>query len=240
MNSILIYSQVSGIGINTNNPQQAIHLGSQTGTIRIDGLNATNNSFNSGGGIDKTYPVYVNDNGDLTLTLSTFQNSDGSDAITSSTPLVNATLLMPTSATLPNDGFRSVVILPYTITVTRDAILEVKYNISFEVLLDATTKLKSNRARKITTFYTVDTPSLTATTARYGQSSKCYYNNNDLSGTPVNTAQGIMYNSSTTYIPLTAGTHILNFYGTVSTGTTNSQTRVNFAVGNDSVFMRLY
>ncbi|MCG2610286.1 hypothetical protein LZZ90_02050 [Flavobacterium sp. SM15] len=237
----LLHAQVSGVGIGTSNPQQKLHLASSSGTIRIDGLNSANNAFN-GGGIDKTYPVYVNDTGDLTLSLSTFQNSDGSDAITATTPFVTTSLLVPTSATAPNNGLRNLVILPYTITIARDAVLEIKYSISFEVMSTAATKLKSTKARRISTFYTVDTApaSFTSTTPRFGQASKCYHNNNDLAATPVNASKGNMYNSSTTYISLTAGTHTIRFYGEVSTGTTNDQTRVNFAVGNDSVFMRLY
>lgn len=238
---VLVFSslkaQLSGVGIGTTNPQQKLHLGSSTGTIRVDGLNSPNNPYN-GGGVDKTYPLYVNENGDMTLSLSTFQNSDGTDAITSSTPL-SATSLSMAAGSMPI-GFRSTVILPYTITVNRNAILEVKYNISFEVLKNAATKVKDNRPRNITTFYTLDAPALLAATPRYGQAAKCYYNNNDLVATPVNAAQGIMYNCSTTYITLTPGTHTLRFYGTLGTGAASMETLVNFAVGNDSVFMRLY
>lgn len=235
-------AQVRGVGINEDNPQQALHLGSQTGTIRVDGLNSTNNPFN-GGGVDKTYPLYVDQNGDLTLTLATFQNSDGSDAITTSTPLASTSVSIPAATSLPNNGTRSVVILPYTITVTKPSILEVKYSISFEVLRDATTKLRSTRARRISNFYTLNQDlAITPTARRYGQASKCYFNNNTaIVGDPaINAAQGNMFNSTTTYIPLPIGTHIIRFYGEVNCGTTNEVTLVNFGVGTDSVFMRLY
>lgn len=230
-------AQVSGVGVGTTNPQQKLHLASPTGTIRIDGLNSPNNPYN-GGGVDKTYPLYVNENGDLTLSVSTFQNSDGTDAITASTPLSGTTLTM-LSGSSPI-GSRNTVILPYTITVNRDAVLEVKYNISFQVLKDAATKVKDNRPRLISTFYTLDTPTLSAATPRYGQASKCYYNNNDLAASTANAADMTMYNCSTTYITLTPGTHTLRFYGELKTGTASMATVVNFAIGNDSVFMRLY
>lgn len=235
--SFSLCAQVNGVGIGTPSPQQKLHLASPTGTIRVDGLNSTNNSYN-GGGIDKTYPVYVNENGDLTLNLSTFQNSDGTDAITSSTPLASTSISM-TGANLPS-GYQDVVILPYTVTVNRTAILEVKYNISFQVMKDVGTKIKDNTPRMITTFYTLDTSTLASTTPRYGQASKCFYNNNDLSATTPNSASEAMYNCSTTYIKLSPGTHTLRFYGTLNTGTNSVSTQVNFAVGNDSVFMRLY
>jgi len=229
----------TGVGINEDNPQQALHLGSSTGTIRVEGLNSTNNLYN-GGGFDKTVPLYVDQNGDFTLAVAPFQNSDGSDAWSTSTPLITTSLTIPAPATLPNNGIRSVVILPYTITLTKAAVLEIKYNISFEVLRSAGTKLKNTRARRVSNFYTVDTPVLLAGTRRYGQASKCYYNNNDLAASPVNAAQGNMYNSSTTYVNLSAGTHTIRFYGEASTGITNDLTLVNFAVGNDSVFMRIH
>nr|WP_294938254.1 hypothetical protein [uncultured Flavobacterium sp.] len=235
--SLIAYPQASGVGVGTTDPQQKLHLGSSTGTIRVDGLNSPNSPYNAGG-FDKTFPLYVNDNGDLTLALSTFMNSDGTDAITSSTPLVATTLSM--AAGSAPAGSRELVILPYTITVNRTAILEVKYSISFEVLKNSTTKVKDLKPRNITTFYTLDTPTLLPTTQRYGQAAKCYYNNNDLAGTPVNAAQGLLYNCSTTYVTLTPGTHTLRFYGTLATGTTSIDTYINFAIGNDSIFMRLY
>jgi hypothetical protein len=241
-NTFFSFSQIKGVGINEDNPQQALHLGSQTGTIRVDGLNSTNNTFN-GGGVDKTYPLYVDENGDLTLTLATFQNSDGSDALTSSTPLASTSVSIPAATTLPNNGSRSVVILPYTITVTKPSVLEVKYSISFEVLQNATTKLKSARARRISTFYTLNQDlAITPTARRYGQAAKCYFNNNTtIVGDPANNAaQGNMFNSTTTYIPLSIGTHTIRFYGEVNCGSTNEVTLVNFGVGTDSVFMRLY
>jgi len=235
-----LFSQVSGVGVGTSNPQQKLHLASPTGTIRVDGLNSPNNPYN-GGGFDKTFPVYVNDTGDLTLSLSTFQNSDGSDAITAFTPFVATSLVVPIAASAPNNGVRNMTILPYAITVNRAAVLEIKYNISFEVLRSAGVKLKNTKARRISTFYTVDQDlAIVPGARRYGQAAKCYYNNNDALAAPVNAAQGNLYNSSTTYVNLTAGAHTIRFYGEVCTGTTNDLTLVNFAVGNDSVFMRLY
>ena len=220
----------TGVGIGTTNPQQQLHLAGATGTLRVDGLNSTNNPYNGGAG--KTYPLYVNSNGDLTLQLATFQNSDGSDALTSSTPLITTNLTMLAGV---GSSTQNIVILPYTITVNRPAVLEIKYNISFNVYSTAAlTKIKDIYARRISTFYTVD-----GGTRRYGQSSKCYYNNNqDI--VLANAAEGTMYNSSTTYIPLTAGTHTIRFYGELNTGDVKKNTHVVFAPDNDSVFMRLY
>lgn len=234
------HAQVSGVGINKDNPQQTLHLGSQTGTIRVDGLNSTNNSFN-GGGADKTYPVYVDHNGDLTLKVSAYQNSDGSDAYT--TTGVNGNLSI-TTAQIPNDGYETVEITSYTFTVARVTTLEIKYSISIEVFQDNLLNIiKDPYARNITNFFTLNTPTLTSTTRRYAPSSKCYFNRNDAATDPTampDAATGFIYNSGTTYMTLTPGTHTIRFYGTACSGSSNRNTYVRFAGGPDSIFIRLY
>lgn len=248
-NTFFSFSQVQGVGINEDNPQQALHLGSQTGTIRVDGLNSTNNTYN-GGGVDKTYPLYVDHNGDLTLKVSAFQNSDGVDAYT--TAAINGTVAI-TAAQSPNDGYETVEITSYTFTVGRVTILEMKYSLSIEVFRNnALALIKDEYARNITNFFTIDTPTidLTQTTRRYAPSSKCYMNFNNptvkpsgalvANAGPANASVGYIYNSGTSYIVLTPGTHTLRFYGTVSSGTTNQPTFVRFAGGPDSIFLRLY
>lgn len=234
------FSQVQGVGINKDNPQQALHLGSQTGTIRVDGLNSTNNTYN-GGGVDQTYPVYVDHNGDLTLKVSAFQNSDGADAYT--TAALNGTVEI-TAAQLPNDGYETVEMTSYTFTVARNTTLEIKYSLSVEVFQDNTLAIiKDPYARNITNFFTLDAPTLTSTTRRYSPSSKCYFNRNDAATDPAaapDAATGFIYNSGTTYMFLTPGTHTIRFYGTVCSGSANRNTFVRFAGGPDSIFIRLY
>ena len=233
-------AQVSGVGINEDTPQQALHLGSQTGTIRVDGLNSTNNTFN-GGGVDQTYPLYVDHNGDLTLKVSAFQNSDGSDAYTTSG--INGSVAI-TLAQVPNDGYETVEITSYTFTVARNTTLEIKYSLSIEVFQDnLLTIIKDPYARNITNFFTLDTPVLAPTTRRYAPSSRCYFNRNDVATNPAalpDAATGYIYNSGTTYMNLTPGTHTIRFYGTVCSGSANRPTFVRFAGGPDSIFIRLY
>lgn len=232
-------SQAQNVGINTTTPQQALHLGSNTGTIRVDGLNSTNNAFN-GGVAGQTYPLYVDSNGDMTLRVSAFQNSDGSDAYT--TAGVNGTVAI--TAAQANDGYETVEITSYTLTVARNTTLEIKYSLSIEVFQDnLLTIIKDPYARNITNFFTIDTPVLVPTTRRYAPSSKCYFNRNDAGTNPAaapDAATGFIYNSGTTYVPLTTGTHTLRFYGTVCSGTNNQNTFVRFAGGPDAIFLRLY
>jgi hypothetical protein len=234
-----LFAQTSAVGINENNPQQQLHLGSSLGTIRVDGLNSTNNNSN-GGVAGQTYPVYVDYNGDLTLKVSAFQNSDGSDAYT--TAGINGTVAI--TALQANDGYETVEITSYTFNTTRNTTLEIKYSLSVEVFQDnLLTKIKDPYARNITNFFTLDTPVLVSTTRRYAPSSKCYFNRND-AGTDASAlpdaATGYIYNSGTTYVTLTPGNHTLRFYGTVCSGTNNQNTFVRFAGGPDSIFLRLY
>lgn len=247
---INLQAQVSGVGINENNPQQALHLGSQTGTIRVDGLNSTNNSFN-GGEAGQTYPLYVTSNGDLTLETTAYNNSNGGDAYLS-TDAVNSEIAI--TSLQANDGFEVVEITSYNFTVNRNTILEIKYSLSIEVFKNNLRDIiQDPYARNITNFFTLDTPTLTTTTRRYAAHSKCYFNFNDPhvrasgaidSGRPnlagPNASTGFIYNSGTTYMVLTPGTHTIRFYGSVTSGTNNRDTFVKFAGGPDAIFLRLY
>lgn len=229
------YAQV---GINEGVPEQQLHLGSQTGTIRVDGLNETNNNHN-GGEVGQTYPLYVDQNGDLTLEVTANQNSDGGDAFL--TTNINGEI---TIAGVPNDGYEIVEILSIPLTIDRDAIIELKYSLSIEVFEDNSLNIiKDAYARNITNFFTVDQATLTSTTRKYAQSSRCYFNRNDVASDPTaapNAATGFIYNSGTTYIPLTAGTHTFRFYGSACSGNTNQPTYVRFAGGPDAIFLRTY
>ena len=231
--------QTSGVGVNESTPEQKLHLGSQTGTIRVDGLNGTNNEYN-GNEVGKTYPVYVDSNGDLTLEISATENSDGIDPWT--TTDVNGTVTIDGTNTVA--GYETVEILDIPLTVTRPVIVELKYSLSIEVFEDpALTKIKDIYARNITNFFTLNAPVLTPTERRYGQSSRCYYNNNDRYTNPTaapDAATGFIYNSGTTYINLPAGTHTLRFYGTVSSGAADQNTHILFAGGPDAIFVRIY
>lgn len=235
LTGFLSFSQIKGVGVNETLPEQQLHLGSQTGTIRVDGLNATNNDYN-GGEVDKTYPLYVDSNGDLTLEVSAFENSNGGDAWT--TAGINGDVTILTSGV--NDGYEVVEILDIPITINRNVIVELKYSLSMEVFQDPLLNIiKDPYARNITNFFTLDTPVLTPVTRRYGQSSRCYYNRNITEVLP-NAATGFIYNSGTTYIPLGPGTHTLRFYGSACSGSANRLTHVRFAGGPDAIFVRIY
>lgn len=240
--ALLLYgslvAQTSTVGIGTTNPQQKLHLENNMGTIRVEGLNKTNNPYNGGNTApNNTFPLYVDSDGVLSLRLQTLYNNDGIDAI-------NHTEIPSSSITLLSsdaDGKNETTFETYTITVTRNSVLEIKYSISFEVYMNsALAKFRDAGARRITTFYT-----LNGGNRRYGEASKCYMNNNIGNPTPflvsdVLAASGVVYNSTTTYVQLTPGTHTLNFKAEVSSNLPSLATYVKLAVDTDSIFMRLY
>lgn len=53
------------IGVNTNAPQEQVHVAGATSTIRVEGLNAVNNTANLGAG--SSTRVYADGDGDLVL-----------------------------------------------------------------------------------------------------------------------------------------------------------------------------
>lgn len=226
--SLSSHAQVSGVGVGTTNPQQKLHIASPTGTIRVDGLNSPNNLAN-GGGVNNTYPLLVDSNGDFTLETKFLQNSGGSAAWTPASLSVSS-ITVPGNLAAP--GTITAQLYSQSITVTKPSIIEVKYALSFDVKRSAILDLSSTRARRITNFFTVD-----AGTRKYGQSSKCFFSND---AATINAA-GTMYNGATTYITLpAAGTYSLKLWGEVNTGTTNEATLVNFATGYSSFYLRLY
>lgn len=229
-----------GVGIGTTNPQQDLHLASTTGTLRVESLNSINNEFNGGdvnGDMDltnDTFAVYVDEDGNFTLELKTLYNSEELDELDGSM-LPNSSVVLNNADT---DGIETTEITSYSITVARASILEVKYNLSFDVYEDnAKTILSDNLARRISTYINI-----TGQTREYGPATKCY------SSGSVNSTGQTLYNTCTAYISIpAAGTYDLKLIGAVSSdirsgggpGGPSLDTYVEFATGNDSILLRV-
>jgi hypothetical protein len=226
-----LFAQTSAVGINETTPQQVLHLGSSSGTIRVDGLNDVNSTFNGGGSV--TYPLYVDGDGNLTLEFKPLYNSNGSDALDHAT-LPGSVVTLPSG---DNDGLIVGELFNFTIAVNRASILEVKYNVSMDVFSDPAESVITDRlARRVNTYFQVN-----GLGRKYGQAGKCY-----TSGT-ADGETGKLFNTSTYYISLpAAGSYVIRFYGEVSSGITGNSantgvaTCVKFARGNDSLLFRLH
>tara|TARA_R110002012_G_scaffold81696_1_gene206673 strand:+ start:914 stop:1759 length:846 start_codon:yes stop_codon:yes gene_type:complete len=121
------------VGINTDNPQQPLHVAGPVETIRIDGLSSTNNVNNLGA--DSTTRVFIDDNGDLVLgaqedNIEILFDSENYliDGI-SPTTLINQTGggFGYTTAGIPVGGTAT------SFTLTKNAIVEINYSVSWSV-----------------------------------------------------------------------------------------------------------
>lgn len=239
LSGVGVFAQ-SGVGFNTTSPQQALHLATANGTIRIEGLNDVNNSYNGGDVNGDTnldndlFPLYVDNEGSFSLELKVINISEELDEL-NDTALPNSSVVLPSNDT---DGTISTEIISYPITVTQGGILEVKYNLSSTVYLDnAKTIITDNLARRVQTHLTI-----TGQTRKYGPATKIY------SSGSTNSVPGLLYTNCTAYISLpAAGTYDLKLIGVISSdikgtgaGTTSLDTYVEFATGNDSLFIKLY
>ena len=235
---VLLNAQV---GINTTNPQQALHLDNSAGTIRIESLNHSNNQFN-GGDVnnnsdlsDDFFPLYVDENGEFTLEFVPLENSEELDALNDATLPVTS-IYVPSN---DNNGYEQLPLQTYTITVSRPAVLEVKYNISYDIYYDpGMTVISDNLSRRIYSFVWKR-----GGTRTYGLASRSY-----TSGS-TNSMTGTYYLFNRTYIVLpSAGTHTIDLYVGVSaakkwwqvTGDITQSTYVEFAKGQDFIFFRLH
>lgn len=134
--SILVSAQV---GINTNAPQQEVHVTGASSTIRVEGLNATNNPLNLG--VNENTRVFANANGDLVLSsvptkIDILFNPDNYLADPLVTGGAQANIINQTGvgsgyapAGWPNATGPGLS----TFTLTRPAIVEINYAITYSI-----------------------------------------------------------------------------------------------------------
>jgi hypothetical protein len=141
------------VGVNTNNPQEELHVAGPTSNIRINGLNEVNNINNLGGA--NTTKVFVNHLGDLVLG----EASDNVQLIFDSENYLRD-VQNPTSLILQTgegQGFSQAGIptlgLAASFTLTQPAIIEVNYSVSWNVGKNVTpiSRIDDFRARVIQT-----------------------------------------------------------------------------------------
>jgi len=134
--SLFTFAQV---GVNTTNPQEEVHVTGATSTIRVEGLNAVNNSSNLG--VNENTRVFANANGDLVLStiptrIEVLFNpanylADPLDTGGSDTNQVNQTGV---GSGYSEAGWpRQLGPGLSTFTLTRPAIVEINYAVSYEI-----------------------------------------------------------------------------------------------------------
>ena len=187
------------IGINTTNPQEGVHVAGSTENIKVDGLNATNNVNNLGS--NSTTKVFVDSDGDLVL--GTMSDSNLEILVDSGNYLNDVedptSLIVQTGVNFGYEkaGIPTAGIAGASFTLTRNAILEVNYSVSWSIY-DAQSlefkRLDDLRSRVVQTgIYFIDTANETAIV-------------NDIDGNPINGGPWCIDVSS-------SGTNCLEFGG---------------------------
>lgn len=112
----IIFSTISyaQVGIGNTNPQQELHISGANSTIRIDGLNSTNNTNNDGTDLA---PIAVDENGDLEVRSAIYGDNIQSVILSSGTQNIDNTSSVDISgATLTFTPKHAIVYLSFSIS----------------------------------------------------------------------------------------------------------------------------
>lgn len=147
-------SLIAQVGVNTNTPKQTLHVAGATEGIKVEGLDAINNVNNLGAG--SSTRVYVDADGDLTLASASrnveilFDSENYLEDAVTPDNLVNQTGVNfgYNIAGVPAAG-----IAGSTFTLTKPAIIEVNYSVSWQLYKVAgfSGRVDDQRARAIQT-----------------------------------------------------------------------------------------
>jgi hypothetical protein len=245
--TIIINAQV---GINTINPLEELHVAGTNATIRIEGLNSPNNNLNLGTG--NSTRVFVNGSGDLVLgqvtnniqvLFNAFNYLDDSQTTGGATAnVINQT---GTGSGYSNAGWpRQIGPGLSTFTLTRPAIIEINYSLSWEVE-KAGTPVDDEHARIVQTFMylrsggptgaiiTTDYDGVPLTIGRaLGLNGQFYTNGSSAGAGGAGTGTSKrFFNTGTDYVKLGPGTYCPMFAGQLAVGNTGGTGAVKMFIG---------
>jgi len=198
---ITVYVGSAQVGIGTTSPQAELHVAGNSSTIRIEGLDASNNSENRGG--TDIYNVMIDKDGDLTIGELSGQVVSDNDNMSTPVPI-------QTTATA---GLNSGQLYTKTFTLTQKALVVINYTISMEFLsYDGTKAVDDGRAKMGHNYFYLGDGVTADNTKAYGMTTSVYANND------CDTATGYVYNSQSVTIPLGPGTYSVHLFGSVYGG----------------------
>ncbi|UOK43244.1 MULTISPECIES: hypothetical protein [Flavobacterium] len=149
LSPISIFAQV---GINTTSPQQGLHIAGPTAAVKVDGLSYPNNPKNLGPG--NSSRVFVDANGDLVLGQVQDNIAILFDAENYLKDEREASINLITQHGY-GDGFDYTGtprdIPNSTFTLTRPAILEINYSLSWDIEKNANIRVNDGQARVMQT-----------------------------------------------------------------------------------------
>ena len=197
-------SLMAQVGIGTSNPEKELHISGTNSTIRVDGLNQTNNANNSG---TASTPLGVNSDGDLIVLKKTRLIVDNRTPFT--TPV----------SVISTGSFTTSPIFTTTFTLTDDALIQVSSCLLFDILeADGDPLLSDLDGRSYGTAIHING-------TRYARDTRIIF------GSDVATITGTFSSNLSTYIILPAGTHTLEIIGIAfasTAGTSSEGVRVDF------------
>lgn len=242
------------VGIGTANPQQILHVAGGNSTIRIEGLDAVNNTLNN---VTSLTPVYVTNNGNLTLDPPSYisggtgyelpinflmdtPNFVPDNIMGLPVPFTNRGMVITSDETV-----ESVTRLIHTVTINvpTASMIEIKHGMS--VMYSMTDLAASpykvgfisdEKTRNYQTFFCFDINSDGLSAAEYNlqYGTKGQYYGSTKGGT-----RGYTYMNSQGYAVLPAGTHTIYFYGVVN-DPPNTFTSIGFGGANEYLRIRVY
>lgn len=246
----VIFSQV---GIGTSDPLEALHVAGSNSTIRIESLNSVNNPQNDG---IKNAKVYVNSNGDLTLTPPNYTAGGSGYTNLPLNFLIDVPDFIPDNVDgLPapynslgriatsDTSNESVEVFIYSVTFTvpQACTVEVKHGVTVvisgsDMSIPSLAYINDSKTRVITTFFCFDVNndglSPTEKAKQYGTKAQFY---SSVAGGSL----GYPYMNSQGYATLPPGTHSIHFFGVVN-DPPNTMTSVGFGGATDYLKMRVY
>ncbi len=202
------------VGINTADPQEALHIAGSDSNIRIEGLNNANNANNLGG--VNNYNMMVDTNGNLSLGLQSGLLS--SESKLPSTVTVQSTALA---------GLNSGELYQENFTLSQRALVVITYNVAIEFKsYDGSTKLKDGRAKIAHNYFYIGNGSTADTSKAYGMTSIVYSNYID------DAADDSVYNSHSEIISLEPGDYSVHMQGAVFGGGLTTEAAFSGIFGN--------
>lgn len=250
LSTSFIFAQV---GINTNTPLEEVHVAGSSSTIRIEGLNETNNSLNLGN--KQNSRVYVNTNGDLVLNSTSSEieilfNPENylKDPKDSGGPNKNEIVQTGTGGGYSPAGW------PWnlgpglsTFTLTRPAIVEINYSLTYNLYKNNTSNVDDFNARTaqfylylrnggpngaiVSTDYDGNPIDFAGNPGALGYSGNFYTNGNTTGASGTEGYDKVFHATGHDYVKLGPGTYCPMFAGILFVASTAGVGAVNMQIG---------
>lgn len=209
-NMLFVDGSTDRIGIKTNSPQTELHVAGNTSTVRIEELNEPNNVHNV---VADPAPVYVDNNGDLTLQPPLVQ---------SFMPINEVNFLPGSGISVQSNTGEGLFTDLYstTITLTQESLVHITYHFSVQLTrANGVDPIVDGASRLYRSWIEVNgDPNYIAF------DTGTYTNNPDVESPGGTYASGYYYLAGSGYAQLPAGTHTIDLRA------------LTFAGGNGGVF----